>query len=101
MNGRARLVAGAAVIVALVFVALAVWLALTSVTTADYPPLTIDDRTVGGPYSLTTYSGNRIGGATACILAAVVATCVAVTRVLPRRRRGDTGVDGVSPPSPR
>ncbi|KQR96305.1 hypothetical protein ASG12_19180 [Williamsia sp. Leaf354] len=100
MNARRHLVAGVAVVVALVFVALAVWLALTSVTTADYPPLTIDDRTVGGPYSLTTYSGNRIGGATACVLAAVIATYVAVTRVLPRRR-GDTGAGALSPPSPR
>ncbi|MGU3291931.1 hypothetical protein [Williamsia sp. M5A3_1d] len=96
MTGRDRLVAGIAVIVALIFVALAVWLAFTSVTSSDYPPLTVDDRTVGGPYSLTTYSGNRIGGATACVLAAVIATYVAVTRALQRRRRqGDA--DAVAP----
>ncbi|MGZ8177032.1 hypothetical protein ACXVUM_03810 [Williamsia sp. SKLECPSW1] len=68
---RARAVL--ALVVGLVLVGVTVWLALSAVQTADYPPLQIGDRTVAGSYRLTEVHGDLVGAATVCAIAAVAA----------------------------
>ncbi|GAA2064065.1 hypothetical protein [Williamsia deligens] len=66
------------VVLAVVLMAVTVWLGVTAVHTATYPPLELGGRTVAGPYTLTEYRGDRIGAATVCAIAAVVAAAWAL-----------------------
>ncbi|GAA1884849.1 hypothetical protein [Williamsia serinedens] len=84
---RQRLLVGVTLVVGLLLVAATVWLSVTSVQTAAYPPLQLDGRTVAGAYSLTEVRGDRVGAATVCAVAAVAALawCASAIRAASRR----------------
>ena len=87
MSAR-RLRVGLGIAAAVVLTVAAVWLGLTSVQTADYPPLELGGRVVAGPYELTEVRGDRVGAATVCAVAAVAALawCLSVSGFLSRIR---------------
>ena len=82
-----RLRVGLGVVATVVFTALAVWLAVTSIQTAGYPPLQLGGRVVAGPYELSRVRGDRVGAATVCAVAAVatLAWCASTIRAASRR----------------
>jgi hypothetical protein len=74
-----RLRVGLGVAATVVLTGLAVWLAVTAVHTAAYPPLELGGRVVAGPYELTEVRGDRVGAATVCAVAAVAALAWSVS----------------------
>lgn len=82
-----RLLIGLGVALLVVLTAATVYLMMTSVHTAAYPPLELGGRVVAGPYELTEVRGDRVGAATVCAVAAVAALawCVSSIRAASRR----------------
>lgn len=82
-----RLLIGVGVALTVLLTIATVWLAVTSVQTAGYPPLELGGRVVAGPYELTEVHGDRVGAATVCAVAAVAALawCVSTIRAASRR----------------
>ncbi len=89
-----RTVAAAGVVVAIVLAVVAVWLWRSGIETTSYPPVELDGKVVSGPYELTRYSGDRIAGASAVAMVAVITLGFAArSALMTRRGRSSDGAD--------
>lgn len=86
-SGRRRAVAAIGAVVAVVLAVVAVWLWRSGIATSSYPALQIDQKTVAGPYELTRYSGDRIAGAVAVALVAILVLASSIRALVSAWRR--------------